>query len=240
MRAAFTPVGVEQERANVPPRAGKRSSVPAVKRVVSWLWDWRLGAGLVVGFLLGVLFFCEPWHLRPAWGDTPTWLLVLFAGVAGAVGLVQLNLLRQQVAAGADEADARAITERRRLVEDVEVHWAGVATGSVLNGSRRPISAITSKVMSLANAHVLAVPDNAGVLVGVPVPGTAYQFADSKPGAEWDRLRPGDRCGFTFPGLQRDPDQILVAWFTDDAGFRWQLDEYLRLVRAAADDEYVP
>jgi hypothetical protein len=27
-------------------------------------------------------------------------------------------------------------------------------------------------------------------------------------------------------------------WFTDDAGFRWQLDEYLHLVEAGDNDEY--
>jgi hypothetical protein len=34
------------------------------------------------------------------------------------------------------------------------------------------------------------------------------------------------------------PADILVVWFTDDAGFRWQLDDYLHLARADSNDEY--
>ena len=55
--------------------------------------------------------------------------------------------------------------------------------------------------------------------------------------ARYKVLRPGERCRFTFDGLTRDEDHIVVAWFTDDAGTRWQLDEYLHLVQTA-DDEY--
>lgn len=43
-----------------------------MKRVLSWLWDWRATAELGVGFLLGLLIFGKPWHLPPAWGDIPT------------------------------------------------------------------------------------------------------------------------------------------------------------------------
>ena len=32
-------------------------------------------------------------------------------------------------------------------------------------------------------------------------------------------------CGFTFDGLRGAPDEALLAWFTDNDGFRWQLDE---------------
>jgi hypothetical protein len=31
----------------------------------------------------------------------------------------------------------------------------------------------------------------------------------------------------------------VVAWFTDDAGVRWQLDEYLHLVQVGDNDEYM-
>jgi hypothetical protein len=53
-------------------------------------------------------------------------------------------------------------------------------------------------------------------------------------------LRPESACTFAFEGLPQAPDEALVAWFTDDAGFRWQLDEFLHLVPAGDDDEYLP
>lgn len=53
-------------------------------------------------------------------------------------------------------------------------------------------------------------------------------------------LRPGLRCGFAFKDLPDEPDQVLVAWFTDDAGFRWQLNQYLHLVQTEDESEYLP
>src|SRR5260370_24582054 len=38
----------------------------------------------------------------------------------------------------------------------------------------------------------------------------------------------------------RDLDQVLVAWFTDDAGFRSQLDEYQHLVQSDDETTYLP
>jgi hypothetical protein len=64
---------------------------------------------------------------------------------------------------------------------------------------------------------------------------------DPQPGSLVHTLRPGARCGFTFNGLSSaEEDHIMVAWFTDDAGFRWQLDDYLHLVQAADGDKYEP
>jgi hypothetical protein len=63
-------------------------------------------------------------------------------------------------------------------------------------------------------------------------------FLDVKPVPTFPRLRPGGRCAFGFKeGLKHEPDHVLVAWFTDDAGFRWQLDEYQHLVQVNDGDE---
>jgi hypothetical protein len=65
------------------------------------LKDWRVrgaaAAGVVAGFLIGLVIFGVPWHLPPAWGDIPAWLLVVLAGAAGWVGFAQLSALRQQI-----------------------------------------------------------------------------------------------------------------------------------------------
>ena len=48
------------------------------------------------------------------------------------------------------------------------------------------------------------------------------------------RMRP---CA-SSQGDHYEPDQVLAAWFTDDAGYRWQLDEYLHLVQVDDDEEH--
>ena len=53
-------------------------------------------------------------------------------------------------------------------------------------------------------------------------------------GATWQAEDP------TCPAVSLGPGHTVVAWFTDDAGFRWQLDEYQHLVEAADGDVYKP
>jgi len=73
-----------------------------------------------------------------------------------------------------------------------------------------------------------------------------------------EALRPTAVAGFSFPDLapkrdeqedlydegdadeDRNPDRVLVAWFTDDAGFRWRLDEYQHLVQSRDETTYLP
>jgi hypothetical protein len=61
----------------------------------SWFKDRRVilfGIGCALaGFLVGLLIFGKPFHLPPAWGDIPTWLLVLVAAIAGWIALSQLR-----------------------------------------------------------------------------------------------------------------------------------------------------
>jgi hypothetical protein len=52
----------------------------------------------VVGFLIGMVCFKEPWNLPLDLGDVPTWLLVGLAAAAGWVGFGQLAILRRQLA----------------------------------------------------------------------------------------------------------------------------------------------
>lgn len=211
---------------------------------------------MAAGFLIGLLFFGAPWRLPPAWGDIPTWFLVVLAAVAAWAGLSQLRAIQQQMADEVRrnvkrdglldkqlaEVDARALADRRRQAEDVEVTWAGAHMGAVVNKSRRPISDVFCKVLSATDSQVVAVPDQAGLLEPVPLPSgrVTYNFVDPKPVAWWERLRPEGRCGFAFTGLQPGNDQLLVAWFTDDAGFRWQLDGYRHLVPAGHEDKCPP
>ena len=134
----------------------------------------------VVGFLIGMVFFRKPWNLPPAWGDMPTWLLAGLAAAAGWVGFVQLAILRRQIAEEIDrnekryrlldkqldEAERRARSEQRQLVEDVEVKFTG-KTGDVVNNSKRPINDVTCKIMSKVDRVSLA-------------PATAYSSGSSR------------------------------------------------------------
>jgi hypothetical protein len=64
--------------------------------------------------------------------------------------------------------------------------------------------------------------------------------------ARWDGgprlevLRPRSIRAFLFDPLARDADHIVVAWFTDDAGNRWQLDEDMHLAQRDDESEYRP
>jgi hypothetical protein len=210
-----------------------------------------IAVGALAGFLVGLLVFGSPWHLPPDWGDIPTWLLVVLAGAAGWVGFGQLRALWQQIAEDAllnvkrdklmdkqlEEAERREASDRRRLVEDVNVLF-NEETGDVVNNSKRPLTDITCKVMSKVDRHVLATPDGCGRVVSIPSGGMF--LPETKPTARFETLRPGARCAFTFKDLRPEPDQVLVAWFTDDAKFRWQLDQYLHLVQSADESEYLP
>jgi hypothetical protein len=137
------------------------------------------------------------------------------------------------------EAQVREESESRRLVEDVELWFSG-KTGYVKNGSQRPITNIRCKVMSNADRHTLVTADACGLVD----PGPGGQGWIFLPGAKhvssFGTLRPGSCSGFSFTDLDSEPDQALVMWFTDDAGHRWQLDQYLHLVKSDAEDQYVP
>jgi hypothetical protein len=143
------------------------------------------------------------------------------------------ELLDRQLA----EAETRAESERRRLAEDVEVLFTG-KTGYVENNSKRPLNDITCKVMSKVDRHSLATADGCGLVDRGP--GGWMFLPGFKSVSRFVTLRPKSRCGFTFNDLPPDPNQVLVAWFTDDAGFRWQLDQYLHLVQSDDENEYVP
>ncbi len=61
------------------------------------------------------------------------------------------------------EAEAREESDRRRLVEDVNVLFNGEA-GDVVNLTKRPLTDITCKLMSKVDRHVLATPVESGVM----------------------------------------------------------------------------
>jgi hypothetical protein len=136
------------------------------------------------------------------------------------------------------EAERREASERRWLVEDVDVLFNLYEAGDVLNKSRRPITDITCKVMSRAGRRSLVTPDGCAEVARLQ-DGKGLTLG-IEPVSRFETLRPGARCSFHFEGHEPEPDHVLVVWFTDDAGFRWQLDQYLHLVQSGDEDQYVP
>jgi len=77
-------------------------------------------------------------------------------------------------------------------------------------------------------------------------PGSEEQGKELKmplrlPGSRLSKIPPEGIRAFVFNGLREPPDDpLLVIWFTDDAGHRWQLDEFQSLAEAADGDRYKP
>jgi hypothetical protein len=223
-----------------------------------WLKDWRvatLAVGCAVaGFLVATFIFGKPWHLPPNWGDIPTWLLFLAATVAGWAALVQLVRQQEQINEEAvrnaqrdelmktqlAEAELRATDRRREQAASIDVSVITILgpamVGRAMNNSRRPIRDVTCKVMSRVDDGALALSDQ--YLPPVPIVG-GRSLGVTTTGSRISFIRPGWVSGFVFTPVT-SPDRLIVVWFTDDAGMRWQLDEDLHLVRAAPDDLFVP
>jgi hypothetical protein len=51
-----------------------------------------------------------------------------------------------------------------------------------------------------------------------------------------DVLAPAERAVVRLESLNWNKGDIVVAWFTDDAGFRWQVDELQHLVDTHGDE----
>lgn len=218
-----------------------------------------VAAGALGGFLVGLVVFREPWHLQPNFGDVPTWLAASFALGAGWVALRQLGILQTQVRDEAlrsekrdqlldqqlAEAERRIEDYRRRGAEGVHLNFRPHhpdALALVTNYSQRPISDVACVVLSGPERTTAAEPDATAFVT----PGSEQQGNELKMPLHWPRSRlckipPEGIRAFVFNGLQQPPDDpLLVIWFTDDAGHRWQLDEFQSLTEAADGDRYKP
>ena len=219
------------------PAVNEQGEKPKPLRKDGRVWNVAIVA-LLVGILIGTAVVRKVWNLPPNWGDIPTWLAVAGAAAAAWIALQQLSDLRGQVADESErnrkrdllvdkqlaEAERRAKSERRQLVEGVELIFPGQA-GYVENNSKRPINEVTCKIMSRVDRVSLVAAVGSGEVVddGVGI-GRAF-IEEPKPVPSFETLPPGAACGFTFGNLTESSDQVLVAWFTDDDGFRWQLDQ---------------
>ena len=224
-----------------------------------------IGLGVLAGFVVGLLVFGEPWHLPPAWGDVPTWLLVVLAAAAGWVGFVQLGILRDQIAEEARrnakrdelldrqiaEAEQRSLTYERQQAEAVEIkatHSMARIAGSdpptshhvhgaeVSNESRRPIRNVACRIRP-EPGDALQAAEKVGVFVEWA--GEKRAFPSSREGVHIQLLRAGETGGFIFTGSKDEyPMASFTVRFTDDAGLHWQIDPDLHLEKLPNRDDW--
>jgi hypothetical protein len=191
------------------------------------------------------------------WGNVPAWLALTVATAAATVGLLQLrqqsNTLRGEVERNKrrdelldgqlQEVQQRADDRPREQAESIDVSWVeDTRRGLIHNRSRRPITKVVSRIVETLSdgSQVLHQPEFWEVKEPLgddynvryphdPVPelrpsATAkgfYKFTD----LAWVKFRKKER-----------KDWRLAARFYDDAGRRWQLDQYMHLEPAPDDD----
>ena len=133
-----------------------------------------IGCG-VAGFVIGLLSSTEPWHLRPAYGDLATWLLVV-AGVIGGCAAptpdpagevrdeAKRNVKRDQLLdRQLGEAKARELSDQRKQAEGVKASYSVGPSdffGYVENESQRPITDVTCNIMRKSDRTRIASPDS--------------------------------------------------------------------------------
>jgi hypothetical protein len=181
----------------------------------TWLSDLRvlgaIGLAAAIGFTAGLLIFGQPWHLPPNYGDVPTWLAALFAAIAGWIGLSQLGMLRKQIADEAErndkrdklldrqleEAEARSAASRRTQAEGVKVKVSWDSPHCrlrVSNDSPRPITDITSRLVSKTTKTVAGTPAKGGIALRLGSSLVDPPNMDSVPDPRIKALGPDD-CG---------------------------------------------
>jgi hypothetical protein len=233
------------------------------------LEDWRVrgvaAAGVVAGFLIGLVIFGAPWRLPPAWGDIPTWLLAVLALAAGWVGFVQLGILRRQIAEEAErnekrdrlldkqiaEAEQRSLIYERQQAETVDIKPSysmakivgsdppvshQVHAAEVSNDSRRPVRNVACRIE----------PGPGDTLQAAGKVGLFDEFTDGRRaflpprhGAYIPLLRAGETGGFIFTaGKEGHPKARFTVRLTDDAGLHWQIDPDLHLEKLPSRDDW--
>jgi hypothetical protein len=101
------------------------------KRDLTWLKDYRVVAlsiaSAVGGFLLAVVLFIQPWHLKPAIGDLATWMTAVVGAVAAGFVLAQLRQQQKAIEEDRIRGRKRGLGADHDLAEEVGRVIAGPA-----------------------------------------------------------------------------------------------------------------
>ena len=219
--------------------------------VNKWKVAGLVALGFVVGGVIGGLIGFA-WHAPggpKTWNDVRSWATFVVLVLGFSVAAFELNLQRVQFARQAArqevtddllERQRREIMQtelarQREQAEHIALTWVKPmgSTGTdakVCNDSRRPITTITARV-------VVRLPD--GGLSTHSAAGWTLIGDQSRFPPELDYLpviTPGAAAEFHLPHGGDGAAPRLVARFDDDAGRRWQLDNYMHLEPAPDND----
>jgi hypothetical protein len=187
------------------------------------------------------------------WGDVPTWIAVFVAAIGGAVALIQLHrqgevlkgevernkrrdkLLDGQLAELRDRELDRVREQAESVAVGLQLNTGEGPFGYVTNGSRRPITEVVAGIV-----EPLATGGNTTHHAGTWTPDGPSETGSYVPlkSAEYPVLRPKEvaTAWFTPNQLPSQRPWRLVVRFKDDAGRRWQLDDFQHLERAPDGD----
>jgi hypothetical protein len=158
-----------------------------------------------------------------------------------AEGEAERNAKRDQLLdAQLAESRASAAAARRGQAEGVTVRVGRGSTDivGVENNSQRKITDVTCKIVRTATGEVIREPDGSGTTTRTGPGQWAEPVNSERGGARIDVVAPGERGDFRIDLRQQIAGDLVVAWFFDDDGFRWHMDE-LRHLTATIGDEYI-
>jgi hypothetical protein len=156
------------------------------------------------------------------------------------------ELMNSQLAEARETARSAKRGQAEGVIVQRTVDRGRLLFAIVENDSSRPITDITCSVMSRTDGTLIAETERCGQFYMTtaskfgpvaPRPGGVEVMVDEGPVSRYGTLPPGKPCKFSFAATDVDEDRIVVAWFTDDAGLRWQLDEFQHLTETK-DDAY--
>lgn len=75
------------------------------------LWG-LVGAGVAIGFMIGLLIFGKPWQLPPAWGDIPTWISAI-----ATIGLLIGAIITAKYAIKAFRAQPKEVDDQATMLK---------------------------------------------------------------------------------------------------------------------------
>jgi hypothetical protein len=194
---------------------------------LTWLRDERvlvaISVATAVGFTAGLLVFGQPWNLPPNYGDVPTWLAVVFAAIAGWVGLSQLRILRRQV--------AREAFDRRRAQASRVFVWVKQERSKALSQAQRagtgqqlPETIVIARITNTSEQPIydleLTWHEGAALRGSVEARGVLM------PGKQEDLKR---QVPENFSPASRERFGVTLG-FRDAAGVRWTVDQDGHLV----------
>jgi hypothetical protein len=180
------------------------------KRDFSWLKkNWRVltlcGGCVFAGFLVGMLIFGSPWHLPPAWGDIPTWIIAI-ATLGLLIGAIITAVYAARAFGTQTEEVGLLIEERKREVDERRKAQAA----QIFTGAPRPAEFGTVPYARNASDS--------------PIYDAQFWYSDLPDPDDLGMIPPGEEIsgsGRVIYSSAENAISDLILTFRDAAGFQW-------------------